>query len=484
MTALRRSWRVIASIAGVCLITLAAYGTLDVNATTSAFAYLLFVLVVASTWGFLEALVASLTATILLNFFFLPPVGTLTIADPQNWVALFSFLASSVIASRLSAVAKHRTLDALERQKEIERLYTFSRSILLISGSEPFPKQLAQRLAELFSFEAVVLYDRRSNHTYWAGPSEFEGMEEQLREAARQGTGFQDAARRRVVTAVRLGSEPIASLALQGEVVSDSVLQGIGNLVAIGLERARSQDLAHQVEAAQQTERLRTALIDAMAHEFKTPLTSIKAATTSILSAPQQPESTKAELVRIADEEADHLKDLIENALELARLDEAHIDIRAERSDLGAAVHEVVASMHTAIDGRDVRVDCDPATPQLLFDRRLTKLAIKQLLDNALKYSPPGTPIEVRTHADSDAVTVEVTDHGKGISVQEQPRVFQRFYRSPAVEKQIPGSGLGLSIAHRILQAHNGDLAVISEPGRTTFRMMLPLAGKKQKEAS
>ena len=139
-------------------------------------------------------------------------------------------------------------------------------------------------LAETFGLSAAVLYDRRTGEFYRAGPADFEGLDDQLRDAALQGTSFSDAATYRTITAVRLGAEPIASLALQGVNMPDSVLQGVGNLVAIGLERARAQDLAHQVEAARQSEQLRTTLIDAMAHEFKTPLTLIKGATSSVLA--------------------------------------------------------------------------------------------------------------------------------------------------------------------------------------------------------
>ncbi len=483
MQFLGRLGKVLAAIAGVLTITFLARAVLGVNATTSAFAYLLFVLIVASAWGFLEASITSVAATILLNYNFFPPVGTLTIADPQNWVALFSFLASSLIASRLSALAKRQTLDAIARQRDIERLYTLSRSILLIGGDDPFPKQLVQRLADVFVLDAVVLYDRRAEHSYHAGPQDFAGMEEQLKESARNGTSYQDPARHRVVTAIRLGSEPIASLALQGQVMPDAVLQGISNLVAIGLERARAHELTQQVEAAEQTERLRTALIDAMAHEFKTPLTSIKAATTSLLADRGQPESTQIELLKIADEEADHLKDLINYALELAKLEESHIDVRPTVSNLDQAVQEVLTSMRATIDGRTIQVSSDPHLPAIPFDARLTKLAIKQVLDNALKYSPPELPIEVQTAAEKDVLSLEITDHGRGISPAEQGRVFQRFYRSPSVEKRIPGSGLGLSIAHRILQAHRGDLTVASEPGRTTFRLTLPLSSRSDKES-
>ncbi len=464
--------RLLLSLAGVILITWTGDSLVPVNATTTGFAYLLLVLIIASLWGFLEAAVTSIAATLTFNFFFLPPVGRFTIADPQNWVALFSFLTTALIASRLSAEAKRRALDAVARQQDLERLYTFSRAILLIDHTEPFPKQLVRKLAEIFELSAAVLYERRSEEFYRAGPSDFDGLEDQLREAALQGSSFTDAERNRVITAVRLGSEPIAGLALQGTQMPDAVLQGMANLVAIGLERARAQDLASQIEAARQSEKLRTTLLDAMAHEFKTPLTSVMAATTSLLANPDQPAESRAELLKIADEEANHLKDLIDDTVEMGRLDTSDIRVHIELSDVGAMVREVVASMRNEIDSRPVNVVCDEH-PSISIDRRLVKLAIKQLVDNALKYSPPDTPVTVRVHNGS-GVTVAVTDYGKGIPVPEQSRIFERLYRSPSVQSQIPGSGLGLSIAQSIVRAHHGDLTVTSRPGETTFRLTLP----------
>jgi two-component system sensor histidine kinase KdpD len=450
-----------------------AYRLIPLNSTTVGFAYLLFVLIVASTWGFLEASVASLFAALLFNFFFFEPIGTLVIDDPQNWAAVFSLFGTALIGSRLSAIAKRRALDAMERQQDLERLYTFSRAILLIDATEPFPKQLARKLADVFDLSAVLLYDRRCDEVYRAGPSDFEGMEDQLREAALQGTSFTDTKRNRVITAVRLGAEPIASLALQGEPMPDSVLQGIANLIAIGLERARAQELGHEIEAARQTERLRTTLIDAMAHELKTPLTSIKAATTSLLANPELPVSTRVELLKIADEEADRLKEQIDDTIEMARLDAADIDVQAEASDLREIATGVVAAMQTVIDNRPMEVIGESNAPVPL-DRRLVKLALRQLLDNALKYSPPGKPVTLSVGGAPGEVYLEITDHGSGIPAQEQARIFQRFYRSPSTQNAIPGSGLGLSIARRIVQAHHGDLTVRSRPGETTFRMTFP----------
>jgi len=466
----------------VALVTWTGYRLVPVNATTIGFAYLLLVLVIATTWGFYEACLASITATLTFNFFFLPPVGRFTIADPQNWVALFSFLTTSLVASRLSTQAKRRALDALARQQDLERLYTFSRAILLIDKSEAFPSQLVRKLAETFELDAVVLYVRRTEAFHRAGPSDFEGLDDQLRDAALKGTWFADAQHHRIITAVRLGSEPIAGLALQGAQMPDSVLQGIGNLVAIGLERALAQDLASQVEAVRQSEKLRTTLLDALAHEFKTPLTSVIAATTALLDNPDQPLASRTELLKIADEEARHLKELINDTVEMGRLDTTGIRVQAERTNVAEIVREVVASMRTDIDDRPVQVNCDEHSSAVVVDRRLVKLAIKQLLDNALKYSPPERPIIVQVRNGSGLITIAVTDYGEGISGQEQSRIFERLYRSPAVERQIPGSGLGLSIALNIVRAHHGDLTVTSRPGETTFRLTLPVAQEGTQE--
>ena len=481
--------RLLASIAGLVVITFAGR-LLTVNATTEGFAYLLFVLIVASAWGFVESAVASVLAMLLYNFYFLPPIGTLTIADPKNWVALFSFLVTALIASRLSDMARKRGVEALERQSDIERLYTFSRAILLFGSTEPVGKQLAQKIAELFGLKAVVLYERRSGEFHRAGPADFDGLEDQLREAALNGTFFTDPLHRRVIAAVRLGSEPIASLALEGPRIPDNVLQGLANLVAIGLEHARSQELAQRVEADRQSEQLRTALIDAMAHELKTPLTSIKAALTSLLDSSDRSSlpltrtthslsaGSAGELLKIAAEEAQHLQNLIDHAIELARLDTARIEVHSETSQLASTVRETVDSMRAEIEDRPVEVKQSGELPPISFDRRLVSLALKQLLDNALKYSPPGTPIRIQIRRDDHTAVVEVANRGDGIPPAEQPRIFERFYRSPSVQRRIPGSGLGLSIALRIAEAHNGDLTVVSQPGETTFRLTLPTNGQ------
>lgn len=469
----RRALSLLVSLVGVGGVTFVGFRVVHVNATTVGFAYLLLILLIASTWGFVEAALSSILATLLFNFFFLPPIGTFTIADPQNWVALFTFLATSLIASRLSAKAKARALEAVERQRDIERLYSFSRAILLIDKTAPFAKQLINRMVEIFELDAVALYERRSGEFYEAGKFRLEGVEDQLRHSF--STGNDSSREQSLLLDVSLDSGPVARMALHGAKMPDSVIQGIANLVAVGLERARAQELAQQVEAARQSEQLRTTLIDATAHEFKTPLTLIKAATTSLLANPDLPAEARAEQLRTADEEAEHLRELMDDAIEMARLDTAHVDVHPEVARLEDTLEDVLTSIQADVEDHAISVRCDQSLPSLMFDQRLMKLVIKQLLDNALKYSGSETPVEIGVHGNNGLVTLEITDYGQGIPVEEQTRIFERFYRSPSVKDQIPGSGLGLSIAHRIVEAHNGELAVSSRPGQTTFRMTLPV---------
>jgi two-component system sensor histidine kinase KdpD len=193
------------------------------------------------------------------------------------------------------------------------------------------------------------------------------------------------------------------------------------------------------------------------------------------LDSPDQPRESRTELLKVADEEADHLRDLIDNAVEMARLSTAEIEVHREIADPGEMVRDVVTSLEAEIDGRPFEIRCDEHLPAIAADRRLVKLALKQVLDNALKYSPPRAAVAIGIRQEGETIVVEITDHGKGIPIQEQSRIFDRFYRSPSIQQQIPGSGLGLSIAHSIVRAHNGDLTVASRPGETTFRVILPV---------
>ena len=481
MFSIARRARVVAVrlLAVLCLISAATFLCLRLmpaNATTAGFAYLIAVLLIAATWGIVEATVASVVAMLCFNYYFLPPVRTLTVADPQNWAALFAFLATSIVASQLSARAHQRTRLAVDRQLEMERLYALSRAILLTEANRGAPKRIAQQIAQIFDLPAVVLYDRDIGEVYHGGPEDLGAIDEKLREAALQGTLLQDEAARTVVTAVRLGGEPIGSLAVRGSSLSDTALQAIANLVAICLEKVRGQEAASRAEAARQSEELKSTLIDAIAHEFKTPLTSIKAAASTLLSTPAPKPEEQRELVTIVDEETDRLGRLVTEVTQMARIEAGKIQLDRKLYSVADLVSAALRQAKLIANGRQITVEAAENLPLVNVDAGLIELAIRQLLDNAFKYSTPGSPLSVVARRSESALIIAVRDHGPGIPERHLARIFERFYRGPGAERKTIGAGMGLAITREILRAHDGDVSVKSKPGEgSEFSLSLPL---------
>jgi two-component system sensor histidine kinase KdpD len=473
--------RIATAVGIISAITAICFRLIPVNATTAGFVYLVAILFIAAHWGLSEALVGSFFAVGCFNYFFLPPIRTFTVADPQNWVALIAFLATSITASHFSTQAKKRTMDAMDRQREMEKLYALSRSILLIEPSRPVPKQLAMQIAQSFAADAVALYDRNSGEFFRAGPQDFQDSDDRLRQAALEGTLFRDDATRSVVTSVRLGAQPIGSLGIHGVTLSDSALQGLSNLVAIGLERKRVQDAASRAEAARQSDELKSTLLDALAHEFKTPLTSIKAASTSLLSSTTLRPEQQRELLSIVDEETDRLSVLVTEAIQMARIEAGRVILRRADHSVQELVESVLDKLRTVVEDRNIQVDIAAGLPHVWVDGELIEVAFRQLVDNALKYSPAGSPVSLTGKLKDGRVVISVADHGPGIPEAEQGRIFEKFYRAEAARHQIPGAGLGLVIAREIIHAHGGEIWVESQPGEgSIFQFTLPSVEKEQ----
>jgi two-component system sensor histidine kinase KdpD len=466
----------IAIVAGiVAAITWIGFRVVPVNATTVALAYLVAILFIAARWGLVESITGSIIAVLCLNFFFFPPIGTFIIADPQNWIALLAFLITSVTASRFSMQARRRAQEALDSQREMERLYALSRSILLIGPSQPVPKQLAMQIAQSFSASAVALYDGGSGIVYRSGPEDFPDPQDQLHQAASQGTLFRNESAGTVVTSIRLGGQPIGSVGVRGATFSDSVLQGLANLLAIGLERARTQEATSKAEAARQSDELKSTLLDAVAHEFKTPLTSIKAASTALLSSSVLNAEQQRELISIVNEEADRLSVLVTEAIQMARIEAGRVHLERTSCTVRDLVESALDKLTPVLDGRHVDVCLPPELPSVWADRELIEIALRQLIDNALKYSPRDSQVSVSAEQRDQRVIISVADRGPGIPEEEQTRIFEKFYRAEASRHQIPGAGLGLVIAREIIQVHGGEIWVESKPGQgSIFRFSLP----------
>jgi two-component system, OmpR family, sensor histidine kinase KdpD len=469
--------RIFLALASVAALTLLLFRLMHVNATTAGFFYLLAILFIATKGGIVESTVASVAAMFSFNFYFLPPVGTLTIADPQNWVALFTFLVTSLTASQLSARAKRRAQEAIDRQSEMERLYSLSRALLLADATQPMANQIVKQIALAFEFSSVALYVRASGEVFRAGFSGIHDLDLKMREAAVRSSVVRDDLAGLVVTPIRLGGEPIGSLAVSSGALSDAALQSLLNLVAIGLERAHSQSAVNRAEVARQSEELKSTLLDAIAHEFKTPLTSIKAVTTDLLSeSAGDLRQQNRELISIADEAADRLSILVTDAIQLARIEGGTFRLNLGVHFVGSLVSGGIRRVKALMDDRAIDVVIPEDIPLVRVDAELIQMAIAHLLHNALKYSPRDSAISISARTDGEKVIIKVRDNGPGISEEEQSNIFEKFYRGKN-ERHLKGTGMGLSIAREIVRAHGEEIGVTSKPGQgSEFFFSLPVA--------
>jgi len=469
--------RAAVSVLAVGAVTLLCNRVIQVNATTVGFIYLVAILVVATVWGFIESVAASVVAMLCFNYFFLPPVGQFTIADPQNWVALFAFLATSLVASRLSTITKRQAEEAIHREQDIEKLYSFSRAILLIDAAQSAPAQLARQISQVFDSPSVAIYDAQQDQVFWGGPAETPGVQDALKPVALRGTRAWDEATRHNILPVNLGGKSIGALAISESPIAEAALESLANLVAIGLERARSAEAASRAEVSRQSEELKSTLLDAIAHEFKTPLTSIKAAASGLRSHPGASLEERAELLLVVEEESDRLSRLVTEAIQMARIEAGNIRLNLGPVRLERVAEGAVHDLGDRISDRQVSVVIPSGTPEALADGQLLGLVIRHLLDNALKYSPPGTPIELTAETKPEHVIVKVSDRGPGVSDKDRKRVFEKFFRARNHKDKMPGSGMGLAIAREVVQAHKGEIWVEARPGGgAVFSISLPVA--------
>ena len=359
-------------------VVLRSFGD-HVNPTTVALTFLLIVLFLATAWGSKPAVLASIVAASSFNYFFLPPVGTFTISDPHNWVAIIAFLLTAVTVGQLSARAKQRTEEAEVGKREIERLY------------------------------------------------------EELRDA---------------------------------------------------FERAS------HAEALRQSEKLKSALLDAVTHDLRTPLTSIKASITTLLDEVRGRTNgnqlvaldyeSKIEMMEVIDEESDRLNRFISGLIELARIEAGEMHLRRRWGAVDEIISAALQRAEPITRGHDVQLSIETDLPVVRVDERAVSEVVYTLVDNAAKYSPKGTSIRITAQRyDDGMIKMTVEDSGEGIAIDLRERVFDKFFRATRdgdiKTNQPSGTGMGLAIAKGIVEAHQGKIWIESESGRKGTRVVFTL---------
>ena len=480
---LNRLSKSIACAAAVVGVGYAGY-VFRVNALTPGFAFILIVLVVSARWGLVESVATSIVAMLSLDYFFLPPLRSLRIDDPQNWIAFFAFIFTAITASRLSSGARQRAREAQDRQAEMERLYQLSRSLMLIDRRGDLGKQIARTVKEQWGFSEVAFCDAVDGRidSYGNGGDSLE-REVLLGVALGEASwfvwrrkSFQSANEETVVAPVSLGGRVVGGLGAAGPSISEPALQAMANLVAITVERAREQRAEGRMEAVRQSEHLKSVLLDALTHEFVTPLTSIKGAITAIRS--QFPHAADEEdLLAVAEEEADKLNSIVNESVDLARVEPGRTHVRKSALEVSGFIQAALNRMKSVLDGRLVEIRVPDQISRLSADPELVSLALRQLIANAVKYSPPSSKIGISVEESGSMIVVQVLDEGPGIPPKEVDAIFERFYRGNNAAESVPGMGMGLSIARDIANAHGGSLKAENRPGGgAKFSLVLPTA--------
>ena len=464
------------ALAIVAVITFFYRHVLQVNQTTVALTLLLAILTVSTVWGLRVSVFMSVVAMLAFNIFFLQPVGKLTISDPQNWVALIAFLGTSLVASQLSARVRYEAEAAQRRGRELERLYSFSQQLLVEGNVIQLLNAIPNYIVEIFEVGAAAVFLLNKNKFYRSGSGAAPIEDEELRNAANREDPLLEPERSLSFVPVRMGVQPLGSIGISGPILSRKTLEALGTLVAIAAERARAVERLSKAEAVREGEQLRSALLDSITHDLRTPLTSIKASVTSMLKEPSDNNSPQHELLTIIDEETDRLNQLVGDAAEMARLDAGEFELKLEPHSIAEIVNAAMSQCRPFLGTRPVQICLDSDLPPVRADLSRVKDVLVRLIENADAYSQKEAPITISAEANDGKLVVSVADRGPGIEEMELGLIFDKFYRGKDQRFLVQGTGMGLPIAKAIVEAHGGTIGVTSQLGHgSVFAFSLPV---------
>ena len=440
--------------------------------------YLLIIVPTALLCGFWQAVIVSLAAVSVHGYFTSRLLRTNPAADPANSVTLVAFVLTALVISRLSArVTEHaRASDSWGGQ--MEDLYEFTRRTLQMNLHVEPGGQLVELVHEIFALEAVVIFDADLHDTYQAG---FWNVDPQ--ELAQNVYYFEtsddDAETGIARRVLRLGTVPIGSIVMRGN-TSPLTNNAIASLIAVTFDRYRAFANESRIETERQTEQLRATVLDSLAHEYKTPLTAIRAASTG-LSEMGKLSSGQSELVSLINEQADLLNELTTRLLTTARLDADEVTVHAVPFGVAALVEEVIAGLSERLATMKVAIDMPDDTLVICCDRRLMTMLLTQYIDNACKYSIYGTAITIRVVQSKGEVIFSVHSFGPVIPMADRERIFDRYYRSSNSSNRASGTGIGLSVAKRAATIHGGYVWVTSDQDEgNTFYAAIPAQVRKR----
>jgi two-component system sensor histidine kinase KdpD len=480
--------------AGAVLAITQGYLAIGVtNSTIVALTFLTVALAVATLSTLRLAILTSVATTACLNYYFLPPVRTWTIADPQNWAALFVSLVVSLVASNLSLTARRRAAEAQSRRDEVIRLFDLTRDILLATEGPDALDQISRFIARRFRFDgALICVPGRDGWRQHGAPDfarESDDRLERVWAASKAPLEFDAYTRtysghdvvqtahgaERALVPLRLGTDAIGVLVTEGPPCDPGTREAIAGVAAIAIERLALLDDRRQAEIVRRSSELRSALFASLSHDLKTPLTAIAVAAANI-NAPELPPDQRAGQIEIVQQQVQRLNRLFQNIVDMARIETASVTPEREpvvAADVVLAAEQLVGP---ALLGHEVRFTDSTHDATARVDPRLTSAALAHLLENAAQYSNAGSTIDVTATTEDAELRIEVRDHGRGISPADRTRLFDRFHRGVEGIKHPLGSGLGLAITHGLLLAQGGRVWADNHPeGGAVFTIAIPI---------
>jgi two-component system sensor histidine kinase KdpD len=439
------------AFAGTALETLAIYPLAHVAPVVSlGVVYLIGVVVVSTYWGIRLGFATALLSAVAYNYFHLPPIGRLTLADHRNWVALASFLVVAAATGLVADLARARADEADRRRREADLATEMAHTLLAGADLTGSLAVTAQRIASAIGASSAAI---------------------ELGEVASD--------ERRAAFALREGDRVIGTLVLPAafatadrERIVERIVPALQSVLAAALHRADLQAEVIETAALRRNDEMKTALLRAVSHDLRTPLTAILSAAAAL--DPRDPKAEEVGEVRdVVLESATRLAALVEKLLDLSRLESGAAEQRVEAYSLDEVIGEAVE--HVASDPRLVRLSIDDDLPLLEGDSSQLERAFANLIENAVRYSG-GKPVSIRARVVGERVRVRIVDQGPGIRPGELERIFMPFYRSPGQPPTHQGSGLGLAIAKGFIEVNGGRISVESLPGQgTSFVVEFPV---------
>lgn len=495
VTAAGNSWAYGGSIGAVALALAVAFGLNKVLGVTSvALVFLTAVLVSAVTWGLWPSLLACLVSVLAYNFFFLPPLYTFTIADPENVVALFFFAVVAIIASNLAARVRAQAITARQRARITEELYQFSRKLAGAASLDDVLWATAHQIALMLKVRVVLLLPGEAGLTVQAGYPPEDVLDEadlaaakwtwESNRAAGRGADTLPGAKR-LFLPMQTARGPAGVIGIDrdepGPMLTPDqsrLLNALADQAGIAIERIKLVQDLDRARLAAETDRLHSALLTSISHDLRTPLASIMGSASSLASEGIALDAgASRDLARTIQEEAERLNRFIGNLLDMTRLEAGPLYPSGSLADLSDVVGATLQRGTKILGAHRVEVELEADLPMLRIDMVLMEQVLFNLLDNAAKYAPASSVVRLCAWRDGSWVRLRILDEGNGIPESDLERIFDKFYRARGTDRRRAGTGLGLAICRGFVEAMGGTITAANRTDRTgaAFTISLPV---------